>query len=344
MDFLRNLLPSRRNDYQPETPSAPKPTQQIRQTYGVEDHQLTIEAATLDAFYAADNLKEDAQAMFDAVVQTEALKDKDGSEGDLDDRTGHVVLPNVAFEFHPDTKLFSGRSEEVTITGDGRQAIAYQAEKYGKKDLTGTWNREENAFEYKFSQPATLTTSSLQTEKRLLNEETFEIGADGQVSLPGAQSLAEAESVLSKREMAQRAEDLISSAVAWQHQGQKLDGKKGVDLNSTEGSVVAPDVERSSLHLEGENVLSGNLCTVYVEEDTKEDVPYGLFDLQTTEQGEVTVVGSDTLPEWSARLEAQLGVTETLVTFAHPNRDSEEQVVWNKTSGTVTYKKFHQKS
>lgn len=325
-DIFRSSRP------QPQTAPAkpqPKPKVEVQRDYRTTGGHLSIEAPTLDAYYAAKSDLYGAEDLFKDATSVESLKSKDNKASDFDSRDGHVVLLDQKFEYHADTGKFQGHGENTSVTGDA-DTVNVESSDYKKE--RAVWDRKNDTFHYSYSETPYEGSSPTRS---LLADEVFSISPDGKVTLPGATSLDEAKTVAPKRELAQRAEDLIQSATFWHDYGQKKDGVKGEDINPGEGAVV-PNLPLSNVekYLGGNEVMSKTHSTG--GEFNDEEYPVTSLDLEATKNK--VIVGNSDSPD--THLEASFEPEQMQVGFHFPDARVEEQVTWSKQDQTVRIQRF----
>lgn len=320
---------------QPQTPPAQpkeKPRVEMQRDFLTTGGHLSIEAPTLDAYYAAKSDMYDAKKLFADAQSVESLKSKDNKKSDFDSREGHVVLPDQKFEYHCDTGKFQGQRESTVVNGD---ADTVTMESWDYKRDRAIWDRKNETFHYSYSEIQYDNADATSDATRsLVADEVFSISPDGKVTLPGATSLAEANEVAPKRELAQRAEDLIHAANLWHDFGQSKDGTKG-DINPGEGAVVPELPRQNAEKVLGSEAVMSNAYTACGEFHDEES-PITSFDLESN-KNKVIVNNSDS-PE--THLEATFAPSQTQVQFSFPDAHVDEQVTWSKQNQTVRIQRF----
>jgi hypothetical protein len=313
----------------------------VENHFQIQDGVMRQSADTLEEYQFNKSVMGNANELFQEIKSSERLKGRDGTKGDFDNRPGHVVLANEGFEWHPDTKTLFHEGSGKKVVGDG-ETITVVLNSYSSytKNNTGIWDAKTGEFTYRRDMPASTSTAAPEQEDGLpeLGTGTFKISADGKVAAPNAQSLAEAKTLASQREMANRAEELIDSWKVWSEKGKGLD-QTGADISKKSGTVLAPELTGQQLGIPENDPL---LSTQHqVGEYHDETVNYESFDLEQS-GGNLKVGASDSFEQygvWKYGTELSASKTDTQVNITLRNDELVENVQWNIQDGTVRYNK-----
>lgn len=317
--------------------------------------QLSVQAGSLDEFYAAHRCLPEAQGMLDAMEAVAHMRTLDNAAGDLDRRRGHVVRPADNFEYHQDTQQFGGdysrEGQAYRVEGDKEQVRANSIRAGGRPDgKQATFRPKSGELEYQSSRPPSAPSHKEPATGSLLEQATFPISSRGKIAKPAVQSLEDAARTEPERAQALRAERLVHAGIYWFEQGPKLDGKDH-DLNPAKGEVVAAGIKRPDAYTTGflglgtsydDHVTHGNPAGTFWTDEQSGEGHYPLKDVEVNTDG-FTVFGSlgtgqkDPL---APRLTGSANGPITNLTFSHPSKNTQENVIWNKETGTVTYQKF----
>lgn len=319
----------------------PKPDVTVETHFQVQDGVMHQSAETLSEYQFNKSVMKDANKLFQEIQSTEQLKGEDGSKADFDARPGHVVLADEGFEWHPDTKALFHEAHGKKVVGDGETiSVVMPGFSSYTKNNTGIWNTSTGDFNFRRDFPATTDSGFTQEEDSLpeIGQGSFQISADGKVSAPNAQSLAEAKTLAPQREMAHRAEELIGSWKVWSEKGKGLDQTDG-DFSKNVGTVVAPDLSGQELGIpDGDPMLSTQR---WVGEYHEESAPYTSFDVEVSD-GKLKVGASDSWDDYQGvKYDTELSgsKTDSQVNITLRNNELVETVQWNIQDGTVNYKK-----
>ena len=310
-----------------------------------------MEAATLDEYRAhlnvEDHVNRDAERLIASYVD---IRSVDGSSVDLDPRPGHVVDPAANREYHPDTgRLTPGRDGLTIKESSGKIEI----QSIDQRHPVPTWPDRSYHFIYApDSRIATYTYNAEVEESGRKRKDAkltqhppvvFPVDQNGQVTSlrRTAQSLEEAAANKGANQPAQRAGELLTSALKWDDVVQKLDGTRD-DRNSKPGEVVLPVVPRRELAfaVDADPVIGGQLGS-YEDEGSDElwAVVIDDFDLQYNKGGFIVADGNriEDRDYIVASFSGQVG--ENLVTAQLQSQAGTESVSWDKAKGTLTYEK-----
>jgi hypothetical protein len=321
---------------------------------GTPRKQLSVQARSLDEFYAANQCLPAAQDVMDAMEYVAHLKTTDNAAGDLDRRRGHVVRPAENFEYHKDTQRFHGDysrdGRAYRVEGDEQQVRARSTRPEGRPSTEqASFRPRSGQLQYRPSRPHSAPSYKEPVTGPLLEEATFPISRKGKIPRPQVQSLEDAAKTEAERSQASRAASLVRAGIYWFHQGPKLDGKEE-DLNPAQGEVVAAGIDPYGYSTGflglgtyyADFVTDGNPPPPFGSGKEFEEGHYPLKDVEVSPDG-FTVFGSHGKGEKDPLAPRLTGSTDgpiTNLTFTFPRENFQENVVWNKESGTVTYQKF----
>lgn len=315
---------------QPQKPTVPTaPAVPVKLHYAVEGGQVQVaQADTLEALYAADKYRREAQEVLSATRLAERLLTKDNQAADFDPSPGHVVLPDQKSEYHSTETGYEATLKYSRVKAEGQEVTVK-----GWTHTTGVWDRDRNTVTLEI--PPQVGSSTEQSESYDISTR-FQIDAQGKVTLPGASSLAEAEKVAPLREQAKRVQAMLDSAILWHQAAQGFDGQAR-DFNPAEGKTVVPNVDRKVLAdtLAGESVMG----KPHLYRGGYETIARTLesFDLQGAADEFIVAGAAHGHNPSGVRFSGRFEDDVVSLSFVNKQGHERESVTWSKTDGTVLY-------
>ena len=315
---------------QPVAPSAPA---LVKHNFVVEKGQAGVaQAESLDAFYAADAYLDSAQDILKTTAQAELLRSQDGQVADFDSRQGHVVLHQEKSEFHPTESGFEANLKGRLVKAEGERVTVDGFDTRSYESIQGVWDRQARTVTLEVP----LKEADYSSESSLAGADNFEIDAQGRIALPSASSLAEADQVAAQRGRAERAQEILESAVLWHETAKSFDGKAN-DLNSAEGISVVTNVDRGKLEkaLAGESVMGGGH---YQSDDYADnDHVFDGFDLQGSATEFIVAGATPGSGDSQVRFSGTFSGDQVNIVYSNRPGNEEERVTWSKSDGSVRY-------
>mgnify|MGYP001258208778 CR=1 FL=1 len=318
-------------------------------------NRLLVEAGSLDEYYASTRHLPAATTMMEAMDAVSYLKTQDNDAADLDKRKGHIVRPSDNFEYHRDTRLFSGEAtlegQKFRVEGEDAEVIVSNVKgdvarievksglvNYCSRDRASSPRNHEHRSGAPLTEPF-----------------RFFISDRGKIPRPPVENLEDAARSENHRQIAGRAEEIVHAALHWLDRSSKLDGS-AVDLNPNKGEVVAADMNPHSSYPRNfwEALFDWGSPRYYdfITEGerpgsfwTKEHSGEGHYPRRDLEIGPnvFSVTGSRGAGERDVeapRLSAQRKGAVLDLTFTYPGKRFREEVIWNKDDNSVSYQKF----
>jgi hypothetical protein len=317
----------------------PKPDYVGKHSYVVtDDHKLSIQADSLDSFYASEDRQSSAQRLLGIALKAQSYGSLDGSEADFDPRPGHIVAPSRYSEYHPDEHGgFAATVSGSQVQSDG-QVITVTPHLPNAKTETAAWNPQKNQLDYTYTSERSPVHDVRGSHNSLLESADFTIAADGTIKAPVAYSLEQATEAESKRRLAKRTAEIIEAGKFWMDMAQQLDGKAG-DVNPAQGALVAPHLRGDALQkkagsqeqvLFGDQLLNSRRSSSAVETIAIE---------AKGNQFSVFARARDNYADpQDASFKGSLDEGVLTLDFKSPrNSDYQDRVVWNQAEGTVHF-------
>ncbi|MFA5506018.1 MAG: hypothetical protein WC314_14110 [Vulcanimicrobiota bacterium] len=317
--------------------------------------ELSIQAESLDRYYDAHRNLPEAKEMWRAMEAVSHLKTEDNSAGDLDHRRGHVVRPADNFEFHKDTRVFSGEHtrEKMKYRVKGDDAEIRASSNGGGQ---ARFDPQTRQLEFRSGERSATNQPEQPTSWTASEQVSLPVSSRGKVFVPPVESLQDVSRLETQRENGIRAQKLVSSALYWFEQASDLDGSAH-DLNPAKNEIVAAGVNPADIgsfsfwdliNIFGigeshhrDSLTCGRPAGKFWDPEPAQEGHYPLKDLEMGPD-RFTVLGShgQGRPDPLApRLSASQDGRVLNVTFSHPRENSQETVVWNQDSDTLSYQK-----
>lgn len=165
--------------------------------------------------------------------EIERLIERDQTASDFDDREGHVVIPSSNFEYHGDLSAVRYPPTEGPTVRDGSNY---------------TLNSEHGLLRYNSATQDTLYLphqtkqvqgTSFDHHSNLLASAEFAISNDGDISIPSAKTLEDADEIAVERDLAQKAQDLLKYVDQVRGVSQKRLDQRSADHDERRGHVVS---------------------------------------------------------------------------------------------------------
>jgi hypothetical protein len=315
----------------------PEPTLETKShSYQVVEDKLVPQVASLEGYYSANSVRHEAGNVFKAMQFAEELKSEDNNFPlDCDDREGHVVLPNNKFESHPESGYQLGMGD-VQVSGDDQTArTTFVKDSWRAKNPSATLDKENQTLQFTYQVESRPTDKSGAGPKQRVSHGRFTVNSDGQVLLPNATSLKEAEEQAPQKANALRANDILQAANLWNDLAVGLDNG-GQDLNKTPGQIVAADVQLRPN--DTEKVLSE--AFTWGGEFGDDESPLKSFDLEQSSGGLYVTGSSEDGRTHLASLRSERTENDVHIVLDRPEINSVEKVHWNLSDGTLNYEKL----
>lgn len=258
------------------------------------------------------------------MKQARKLLERDNTPEDLDDRSGHLSLPHLQFEAHPESG-YSFRQGALQVRGDEQACrVTQMADGSLASEQQAEWRLDEKLFTFEYVPAMDPEYPPSSQGKSLVTS--------GRFSLEGSEVVGE------DQKTAKRVKEILNAVELWEQNARELDQQPG-DLNAKEGRVAAPQVSREALSLEGEKVLTQSFLFGGPQGDEMKD--FEVFDL---EQSDHRLLVAGNLSGWGKPLAAGLTVETSgqtkKVVVERPEVGAEEHLVWDTGTGQISYQKF----
>ena len=304
MNIFQKIIGAFRPEPPPrQAPPTVPPEGKKTHRYRVTEDGLAPRAESLAEYYEIQDLRHQANEIFQVMNYATELATEDGSALDSDPRQGHIAMEKHHFEAHPDSG-FELSEGEVQVKGDGGKIETTRiSDNWMAKNQSAVWDRESQTFVLSFD------------------------SKDGPEMPRSPERLVEEES--SKAGLQDRANQIIQAAQFWEEKAKGLDNS-AADLQPDDGKVVAPGAA-----VDPEPVLAEAFYT-----DQTGNQNFKAFDLENNSSGTIVAGNPGEGRPFGVKLSTKRSERGMEITLERPEIGTTEKVEWAVADGILHYEKY----